>query len=107
LGLGGGGWGANPVSPHPSPRAYIRVIAVLREVEPFGQGCTMTLPQAASLREGGAVQQMRTMVNVSEKCCRGKRDSRGTEPGRYSMSRQARLAYPNPSKRIQELSRES
>jgi len=28
----------------------------------------MTLPQAASLREGGAVRQTRTMVNVSGKC---------------------------------------
>jgi len=30
----------------------------------------MSLPQAASLRESGAVPPMRTMVNVSENCWR-------------------------------------
>jgi len=30
----------------------------------------MTLPQARSLRESVAAWQTRTMVNVSEKCCR-------------------------------------
>jgi len=41
------------------------------EGEPSGwAGCAITLLQAASLREGGAVLPTRTMVNVSENCWR-------------------------------------